>query len=178
MKAIEAIDGRHYEAQRRIEGHAARRQPQGGSCAGEQVREFGLDLVADSPARALVRVFTSHDAGADTPTIALVEQSLGTFDPALYATSIASEICRREALPFEQLLLITRDRFRFERVADWTILLGPLEMMAQQQRVLHGTEETEAFDLVAFDVEAGALVRPRRTPLSRADVEEIVGSPI
>ena len=61
---------------------------------------------------------------------------------------------------------------------DWTILLGPFEMMAQQERVLRGEEETEAFELVAFEVEARALVRPRRTPLSRADVEEIVGGPI
>lgn len=139
---------------------------------------FNLDLVADAPARVLVRVFISHDSSTDAPVVALVEQSVGTFDPALYATSIASEICRRECLPFERLLLITRDRFRFERVADWTILLGPFEMMAQQERVLHGEEETEAFELVAFDVEAGALVRPRRTPLCRADVEEIVGGPI
>lgn len=151
--------------------------PQNGPGAGAQPA-FTLDLVADAPARARVRVFVSHDSSTDAPVVALVEQSLGTFDPALYATSIASEICRRESLPFERLLLITRDRFRFERVADWTILLGPFEMMAQQERVLHGEEESEAFELVAFDVEAGALVRPRRTPLSRADVEEIVGGPI
>lgn len=151
--------------------------PATGPDAGTQPA-FTLDLVADAPARALVRVFVSHDSSDKAPVVALVEQSLGTFDPALYATSIASEICRRESLPFERLLLITRDRFRFERVADWTILLGPLEMMAQQERVLHGEEETEAFELIAFDVEAGALVRPRRTPLSRADVEEIIGGPI
>ena len=143
----------------------------------QRVREWSFDLVADAPARALVRVFVSQESN-DSPVVALVEQSLGTFDPALYATSIASEICRRESLPFERLLLITRDRFRFERVADWTILLGPFEMMAQQERVLRGEEETEAFELVAFEVEARALVRPRRTPLSRADVEEIVGGPI
>ncbi len=151
--------------------------PQSGPGAGAEPA-FTLDLVADAPARALVRLFISHDRGDNAPVVALVEQCLGTFDPALYATSIASEICRRESLPFERLLLLTRDRFRFERVADWTILLGPFEMMAQQERVLHGEEETEAFELVAFDVEAGALVRPRRTALCRADVEEIVRGPI
>ena len=128
---------------------------------------------------ALARLFCESDAVLDSNSIvvAIVEAPAGAggYNLTHYTCAIAQKLCDQERLSPDRLLYLAHDGDYANRLADWSILLGPLATFAYTVMVEDGALDREAFYLVAFDWVAGALANPRLTPLSRLEVEELVG---
>lgn len=128
----------------------------------------------------LFRVADAASADDECLIVALIEAPPGGggFHLSLYAGAIAGALCVRERIPPDRLLYIDHDREAGARMSEWAILLGPQALYAFTTMVSQGTFSGDTFHLVAFDFEAGALVHPRFTPLSRLDVETFIGGPL
>lgn len=126
--------------------------------------------------RAQVSLFAP--AAPDEPTAALVEAPPGGggYPISLHAPAIAEAICARARIAPENLLYIERDQAAAHRLADLAIFLGPQATFAYTVAASEDGLPLEVFHLVAFDFVAGALANPRVTPLSRLDVEELLGT--
>lgn len=155
--------------------------------AGCYPREIALDFpVGDGrTGRCHIRLFRPADEAKEQNAsdgglvVAFVEAPPGGggFDLAQYAASIANALCERENLSPDRLLYIDHDQDRGSRLAQWAVLLGPHVMQSYGSLVSEGAFDNEAFCLVAFDFQSGALTNPRFTPLSRLDIEGILGEP-